>query len=522
MPQKETKQSAKKNSGSEAKSRENRASMEVDPEEFPNEEQTTDTLSSLEEETPEEKVDPIVAAELAKELGNAKFKVKKYGEAIDLYTQAFGLNPNEASYLTNRAACYMALKRYKSAIEDCQSAVHLQRASPQPKTLLRLARCQFALGRPSQSLASIHSVLAVDSANTDAISLRQKVNALQNHLDRHRTAVESGEWILARLALENAEKMIDGSVPIEWRCWKIDIEIRRKRWDAATSAASDALRVDSSSPEVLTVRAIERLKDEGNAAFKAGRHAEAVVRYTETLEAIGERPEEGEGGQLRALILSNRAAALLKIEKYQEALIDTSASLKIHPSYYKSIRTRARIRLALEEYEEAIEDFKSALESSAIEASTAEQKSIEKEIRLAEVQLKRSKTKDYYKILGVSKTASQPDIKKAYRRESLIHHPDKGGDEEKFKLVVEAHAVLSDPARRERYDSGADEDGQTESGGMGGGGPGGGVDLSDLFGMGGGFGGFPGGSPFGGGGGGGGFPGGGRGGGGHYHNPYGF
>jgi hypothetical protein len=64
--------------------------MEVDPEEFLNEEQTTDTLSSVEEETPEEKVDPIVAAELAKEQGNARFKVKKYGEAIDLYTQAFG------------------------------------------------------------------------------------------------------------------------------------------------------------------------------------------------------------------------------------------------------------------------------------------------------------------------------------------------------------------------------------------------------------------------------------------------
>ena len=81
-------------------------------------------------------------------------------------------------------------------------------------------------------------------------------------------------------------------------------------------------------------------------------------------------------------------------------MIDTNASLKIHSSYYKTIRTRARIRLALEEYDEAIQDFKSALESSTIEASTAEQKSIEKEIRMAEVQLKRSKTKDYYKILG--------------------------------------------------------------------------------------------------------------------------
>ena len=150
---------------------------------------------------------------------------------------ATDLNPNEPSYFTNRAACYMAIKHYKSAIDDCQSAAHLQRASPQPKTLLRLARCQFALGRPSQALASIQGALAADSANADAIALRQKVNALQAHLDRYQQSVELGEWSLARLALENAEKMIDGSVPIEWRCWKIDIEIRRKRWDAATGAA---------------------------------------------------------------------------------------------------------------------------------------------------------------------------------------------------------------------------------------------------------------------------------------------
>lgn len=56
------------------------------------------------------------------------------------------------------------------------------------------------------------------------------------------------------------------------------------------------------------------------------------------------------------------------------------------------------------------------------------------------------------------------EIKKAYHRESLKHHPDKGGDVKQFQLVGEAHAVLSDPQRRNRYDMGEDEDG-----GMGGG-----------------------------------------------------
>ena len=65
--------------------------------------------------------------------------------------------------------------------------------------------------------------------------------------------------------------------------------------------------------------------------------------------------------------------------------------------------------------------------------------------------------KDYYKILGVDKKASQDDIKKAFRKLAVKYHPDKNpGDkkaEEKFKKINEANDVLSDPAKRTKYDS---------------------------------------------------------------------
>jgi len=60
--------------------------------------------------------------------------------------------------------------------------------------------------------------------------------------------------------------------------------------------------------------------------------------------------------------------------------------------------------------------------------------------------------RDYYEVLGVSKSASADELKKAFRRAAVEHHPDKGGDETKFKEINEAYEVLKDTSKRQRYD----------------------------------------------------------------------
>src|SRR5688572_29904357 len=60
--------------------------------------------------------------------------------------------------------------------------------------------------------------------------------------------------------------------------------------------------------------------------------------------------------------------------------------------------------------------------------------------------------RDYYEVLGIGKSATEDEVKKAFRKAAVEHHPDKGGDETKFKEVNEAYEVLSNPDKRKRYD----------------------------------------------------------------------
>ncbi|MGC1176823.1 MAG: molecular chaperone DnaJ [Candidatus Saccharimonadales bacterium] len=60
--------------------------------------------------------------------------------------------------------------------------------------------------------------------------------------------------------------------------------------------------------------------------------------------------------------------------------------------------------------------------------------------------------RDYYEVLGVKKDASADEVKKAFRRAAIEHHPDRGGDEAKFKELNEAYEVLKDTDKRKRYD----------------------------------------------------------------------
>lgn len=188
-----------------------------------------------------------------------------------------------------------------------------------------------------------------------------------------------------------------------------------------------------------------------------------------------------------------------QIGKYEEAIADCTRSLEIDPDFVKVLLRRADLYLKMEKYQEAVNDLEKAqqLDSgnsgmpavhSCVRGNIAivtcgvrrpilrliALSEIRAQLRNAKLELKKSQRKDYYKILGVSKNGSESEIKTAYKKLALKHHPDKNSSadlkevaeaEAKFKEINEAYSVLSDPQKREQYDSGAD---LQDMGGMGG------------------------------------------------------
>ncbi len=142
-------------------------------------------------------------------------------------------------------------------------------------------------------------------------------------------------------------------------------------------------------------------------------------------------------------------------------------SLQLDENALYGLLQRSKEQLDAEQFEASIETLK-----KATEARPDKQDVINPLMQKAQVALKRSKTKDYYKILGVAHDADERQIKSAYRKLSKQHHPDKAAKqglnkedaEKKMAGINEAYEVLSDPELRARFDRGDDPNNHEQQG----------------------------------------------------------
>ncbi|PPR90470.1 hypothetical protein GOBAR_AA30228 [Gossypium barbadense] len=160
---------------------------------------------------------------------------------------------------------------------------------------------------------------------------------------------------------------------------------------------------------------------------------------------------------------------LVKLGRGKDASSSCSEALNIDGELLEALVQRGEAKLLTEDWEGAVDDLKSAAQKSPQDMN------IREALMRAEKALKMSKRKDWYKILGVSKTSSVAEIKRAYKKLALQWHPDKNVDnreeaEAQFQEIAAAYEVLGDDEKRAKYDRGED----IEDMGMGGGGfPGG-------------------------------------------------
>lgn len=474
---------------------------------------------------------PADEAETFKAVGNRFFKDKEYHRAIAEYTKAVNLVPDSPVFLSNRAAAYILAGKHEDALEDCKRSIELDPGNP--KTLLRLARIYTNLGQPEDAIATFNRIRPPPSLKDTA-----PAREMLQHVRSAQDALRSGASSMVLRALDMAERHlgIGALKPRKWQLMRGEALLKMGDVNSlgeVQNVAMSLLRGNNHDPEALVLRGralysqgendkavqhfrkavsldpdfkdavkwlrvvqrLDRMKEEGNVEYKSGRWQNAVDKYTAALDV------DPNNKGTNSKILQNRALAFTKLRMHEQAIADCDKALALDPSYIKARKTKANALGLADRWEEAAREWK------ALSELDPEDRSLRQELRKAEMELKKSQRKDYYKILGVPKDADDKDIKKAYRKLAVIHHPDKNpGDEAaeaRFKDIGEAYETLSDPQKRARYDSGDDLVDPSDMFG-GGGGMHGGIDPEVLFSMmgnsgafgGGGGGGFPGGASF--------------------------
>ncbi|XP_048509911.1 dnaJ homolog subfamily C member 7 [Athalia rosae] len=425
-------------------------------------------------------------AELKKETANQLYKNKRYKDALAVYNEIIELCPDAPAYYGNRAACYMMLDKYHDALADAKKCIAID-----PKFIkayTRVVKCSLIVGDIVGAKTALNKLQELDSNNS-------RIQPEQKHLEHLEKFLREADVAYAKKDFRKVVYCMDRCCDVSTACPAFKLRKAKclvflKRFQEAQEIANDILHIDKQNVDAIYVRgmclyyednvdrafvhfqqvlrlapdhskaldiykrakSLKQKKEEGNAAFKMEKYQEAFDLYTEALTI------DPQNTVANAKLHFNKALIYAKLRKFRESMEECTAALKLDEGYQKALLKRAACYMELEEYEEAVRDYEQAWKVD----KSRDNKRLLLEAKFA---LKKSKRKDYYKILGIDKNASTDDIKKAYRKRAMVHHPDRHANasdgekkeqEKKFKEVGEAYGILSDPKKRTRYDNGHD------------------------------------------------------------------
>eukprot|EP00545_Synedropsis_sp_CCMP1620_P013457 CAMPEP_0119003558 /NCGR_PEP_ID=MMETSP1176-20130426/630_1 /TAXON_ID=265551 /ORGANISM="Synedropsis recta cf, Strain CCMP1620" /LENGTH=584 /DNA_ID=CAMNT_0006955171 /DNA_START=140 /DNA_END=1894 /DNA_ORIENTATION=+ len=459
-------------------------------------------------ETAKQELESIIAAAATATTATTTTAADKATEkATDLATKL-------ASYYGNRAAAFTMLLNYDDAINDCDAAIAVD--SKFIKAHFRKAKVLCTVGRLDEALKAYSYGLIHDPNHAVAIQERTQVQTIQKrfllakellakmdassstqHHNQHhaRQALSQIQLVLAACpsyhdatlvkidalsrmtssparmdeAYALSTKLMTTSDGYETNNDLIYIRANCLFHQGNLEGTKNHLRmILASDPDnkksfamIKLVRALVKKKDDADQAYKQNDFATAVTCYGQALDDLCPKQNTVYTSKLHF----NRAMAHHGLRNHAACVADCTTAIRLNSDYQKAYMRRAASQLLLgakEDCQGAIRDYDQA---ERLANTPEEIKDIRKKSKSAKIQLSRAGKKDLYKLLDLSRDATESDIKKAYRKMALKHHPDrqKGSEEEKklaeatFREINLANEILSDPQKKRRYDEGVDE-----------------------------------------------------------------
>ncbi|CAG9321216.1 unnamed protein product [Blepharisma stoltei] len=425
-------------------------------------------------------------------LGNDAHRRGDYHKAIEHYSQALQISPQNAQLYSNRSASHFMLKQFQEALGDCHNAL---RYNPNfTKALLRASKINLMLGNLDASQEFCRNAAAIEPENLEIKNEQKAIEEVNENLKLAKQSKARGDYHQSVYFLSKALEHVTEN--LELKLQKLDCLIEEENYEHAERYANELMNSYGNNPDILFLKGkallysgktnggkqfiydaikfdpdhnnakeiirklkkIENLKDEGNKHFQEGKRKYAIDCYTEALSI------DPKCKKLNSMILANRAAAHMKNSDYMLSLADLNQSLQLNPEYTKAYMRRGNVHSQLGNFEEALRDY------YQVKQRDPGYPEVDNAIQLAQINEKKARHKDYYAILGVSKKASVGEIKKAYKKLALKWHPDKNSDtpenkaqsEKKFKDIAEAYMVLSDENKRRQYDLGGNLEGMEQ------------------------------------------------------------
>ncbi|KAI3431076.1 TPR_REGION domain-containing protein, partial [Psidium guajava] len=325
--------------------------------------------------------------ETLKILGNEDYKNGRFAEALALYDAAISIDPNKASYRSNKSAALTALGRLLEAVIECREAIriepHYHRAHNRAATLyLRLGEAEKAMYHYKHAgpeadpevIAKARDVQTHLNKCTEAQKLRDWNNLIKESGQAISAGADSAPQIFALQAeaflklnrhQEADEVLINGPNFEVDDCTKFlgpigssyllmiraQVDMAAGRFDDGLEAAQCAARLNPNNKEanmvMMRARAVAAARSRGNELFKASRFPEACSAYAGGLEH----------DPCNSVLLCNRAACWSKLGQLKKAIEDCTAALNVRPSYSKARLRRADCHAKLGNWEASIRDY---------------------------------------------------------------------------------------------------------------------------------------------------------------------